>query len=204
MPDDGSDSLHDSPPLSAATRLLVTVGFVVVFGGIVLAVLMLRTLVPTVRSDATIAQQRLNSFVSIDLPEKFAPIATLDWQMLYLIPMSGVWIEADAGDSVISIVRLEGAMANKPSVRERALQAVKDQAIGSGTVERTELINDVRGANLNSFVVRNPDGSRSRVVTHNIAVGEAHFLIDYKTPEPEFSEDALRILFKSIKPPSQQ
>lgn len=174
--------------------------FVLVVGGTILGVLMLRTLIPVVRADATTAKQRLASYVQIDLPEDYTPLATLDWKMLYLIPMSGVWIEADGGDSVIAIVRLEGAMASKPAVRERALEAVKDQAIGAGVVEKTEPLDDIRGAKVNSFVVRKAADQRQRVLTHSIALGDEHFIIDYQTPESQFEVDKVRALFKSIRP----
>lgn len=197
-----STTLEPAPPVSAATRIFITLLALIVVGGLVLGVFLLRTLIPTVVSDQQLAAQRLSEYVDITLPEEFAPIATLDWKLLYLIPMSGVWVEADGGDSVISIVRLEGGMRDDPKVRSRAIEALRDQSIGSGTIEKTEpLVARVNGREreLKVLLVRDPAGNRSRVVGVDIELRGSPLLIEIKRPAAEFDADEVKSILGSIR-----
>lgn len=191
-----------APPVSIATRLFLALLIFLLVGGLVLGVFLVRTLIPNVTSDPVAAQTRLDEFLTIDLPDDFAPIATLDWKLLYLIPMSGVWAEADGGDSVISVVRLEGSMRDDPKVRKRAIEALRDQSIGSGTVEKTEPMTAVvngREREVNVLLVREPSGSRSRVVGVDIELRGHPFLIEIKRPASDFDSDETKVILKSIR-----
>lgn len=205
-----TDATEDAPPISAATRFLVALFLLLIVGGLIVGVFMVRTLVPTVGSDAAAARERLEAFVptlAASLPEGFEPVSTLDWNLLYLVPMSGVWVEAGGGDSVISIVRLEGRMKDDPEVRERAVEALRDQAIGAGMVEKTEPMMAVVGAaerELKVLLVRDPQGGRRYRVVGVDVVGrgqdgsEYPLLIEIKRPAEDFNVEEVKTILRSL------
>ena len=135
-----ADTEPASDQAEGASALLraAVIGMLVILAAVLIGgLLLLRTVVPTVGSDLETARLRTQRLLPMTLPPGFPPTATLDWNMLYLIPMEGVWIDGGNG-GVITLLHLGGRVAADDTLRRRAADALQEQVRGSADVESTD------------------------------------------------------------------
>ena len=194
-----ADGTDDETPVAVRVALLglLLVAAAALFGGL----LLLRTVAPTVTEDAEAARLRAQRLLPMALPAGFRPAATLDWNMLYLIPMEGVWIEGEAG-GVVTLLSLGGRVSEDETLRQRAADSLREQVRGSADVEDStplEVVIRGRAETLELLTLRDrATGERSKAFSRAFATADGPVFLEWRQPEAAFDADAVRRAMISI------
>ena len=189
---------EDSPALVRAALL----GLIALLAGLVfLAVAMARTVVPEVIEDGPLARERLSELLPMTLPPGFEPAATLDWDLLRLIPMRGVWCRGEAGGE-ITLLRLGGRVAEDEGLRRRAAEALAGPDDGRSEVESSvPMTVQVRGREetVPVLTLRDRGGQRTRRFHLAVPTDAGPVLIEWRQPEAAFDAEVVRRSLASIR-----
>lgn len=167
----------------------------------ILAVMLARTVVPEVTEDGPLAERRLAELLTVRLPEGFRPAATLDWNLLYLIPMRGVWVEGPQG-AELTLLRLGGRVADDETLRQRAAEALGEPSGGRSEIESSvPLALTLRGREVSVplLTLRDAAGDRWRRFNLSIPTDEGPVLLEWRQKEAAFETAVVRQTLASIR-----
>ena len=195
---DVTDADDEGSPTLVRAALL---GLVALLAGlVVLAVMLARTVMPEVTEDRLLAQRRLERLLPMELPAGFEPAATLDWNLLYLIPMSGVWCRGEAGGE-ITLLQLSGRIADDETLRRRAIDALQDPSGAVDVESSVPLSVTVRGReeSVSLLTLRDRAGGRFRRFSVTVATDAGPVLLEWRQPEAAFDTDTVRRSLSTIR-----
>jgi hypothetical protein len=143
----------------------------------------------------------------IDVPPDFEPRGTIEWNVLGLVLMRGVYYELVGGDGLLMLLHVDSRLMGEPDVREHVERTLREKGGGGPPLEITESedrIFNVRGRNVTFRYRRGRDpanDSRYRLVEGVVDGNTGTVLIAFRIAEEawELRQGAVEATITSIR-----